>query len=562
MPNVFASAGSFTVTSATQFTVTDATAFGGSKPKGVLLWTGNHAVDTVSDHAHFGSWGCTQNDIVGAAMRYRHAFGTSAVNRTNADGNASVSGSVTILADTSTSIECDMDCNGDGIGSNPGPITDGWRFDVTSFSATSITFNYLLLGGDDLEVTAISRRINNATEPFAHNFSKTDRLLGWTWDGNETTDNGNHTRTSIYNSYGCFATNNGGSTFQQWAVGQREVNGSAAQDIVGIFSNTECSAVATVDSGHTNSNTHEARVTALDSTDITVTRTLWPTASPQPILFMFVISIPASMNVWAGNYTLPTSGGTFTPSSQPGFQPDVYGIMASGHTTANDHEQVEGSGAWSFGIQDQYGNHKSASIIVEGEMLNIETTYARSLTSTKFLDQRTVSSGSESIAAQFDAATFIGTGIEVSSPVGTFGGLAGAFAFETATTTPIDVSVTDTLSFTDASSETIEFNVSVAEVLSLVDTILGEGPFTGIATESLVFTDQADVVSPFFLTVIDNLVFGDAAAQSGIEPPPRQRGGRTIETVRQMRAIERMQVLARQDQELLKALKRMLRKER
>ena len=99
MPIVQAAVGSFTVTSATQFEVTDVTAFGGNTPKGGLLWTGNNTVaDTVQDDGYFGLWAFTEDGNAGCLMRYRHNVGTSTVNRVNADGSASFSGDLNIIA--------------------------------------------------------------------------------------------------------------------------------------------------------------------------------------------------------------------------------------------------------------------------------------------------------------------------------------------------------------------------------------------------------------------------------------------------------------------------------
>ena len=560
MAVVQAAVGTFTATSATTFEVTDSGAFGGNTPKGGLIWTGNNTTtNTVQDDGYFGIWGFTADErIVGCLMRYRHDRSTSDCIRTNADGTSSIDSQITIPANNSTTIETQVDCTGDGTGSNPGPITNGWRFEVDTYTA-DVVFHYLLVGGDDLEVTAISKRINQAVEDYAHGFSKTDHILGISFFGNETTDDGNHTRSSVWNSFGVFSTDDAGSTFHQASVGQREIGGSAAQDIVGVFSNqylTDSKNNAANPDSNTNNKT--AQITAVDSTNLDVTRIWWTPSSPEPILFLWAISVPDTVEVWSGNYTLPTSGGTFTPSSQPGFTPGIYGLMGCGHTNTNTYEEVEGSGAWSFGVQDASGNKGSSSLIVEGEMLNIENTYARSLTSTNFLDHRTVSSESESIAAQLPTATFIGTGIEVASPTGTFGGNAWAFAFELADDTPIDQTATDALTFTDTATVAVEFNETITDTLSFTDTAEGAGPLSETLTDSISFTDSAAVVSPFYNLLSDNLTFTDTAIAQleGID----QRGGRTIEDVRQMRAIERFQVLARQDQMLLEFLKRELNK--
>ena len=556
MAVVQAAVGTVTISSATQFEVTDAGAFGGNTPKGILVWSGsNSTTDTVQDHGYFGMWGATEDDIVGCHLRHKHDSGTTSCNRTNSDGDTAASGSIQML-DSLGVVDTDIDFNGNGVGSNPGPITNGWRLDCTQYTKT-VVLHYMLVGGDDLECTAISRRINDATESFTHEFSKTDRILGITFYGHETTDSGNHLRSNVWNSFGVFASNDGGTTWDQAAMGQRETGGVQAQDIIGIFSDTYCAASSNSSVTQTNDNTREASVTDIDSIGIEVTRNRW--GDPNTILFMWVISIPSTLNVWAGNYTLPTSGGTFTPSSQPGFTPGVYGLMASGHTNTNTYEQVEGSGAWSFGVQDTNGNKGSASLIVEGEMLNIEDTYARSLTSTNFLDHRTVSTRSESVAAQFSSATFIGTGIEVSSPTGTFGGNAWAFAFELADDTPISETLTETLSLTDdAPVAALSFNETLTDSLAFTSEALAAGPLSEILSDSLSFTDSASVVSPFYNLLEDTLVFGDTA--TGDAPSVPNRGGRTIETVREMRRIERMSVLAQQDQMLLEFLKRELSK--
>ena len=213
-------------------------------------------------------------------------------------------------------------------------------------------------------------------------------------------------------------------------------------------------------------------------------------------------------------------------------------------------------------MQDEFGNHKSASIIVEGEMLTSENTFAKSLTSNNFLDHNTVSGSSVSSAAVFTAATFISTGIEVASPTGTFGGLAGAFAFETATTAPVDKTSTDTLSFTDTATSDILFNRTVSESLVLADTAVGVGPIQVSVTETLVLTDDTVELTPpnvFSGILTEALVFSDSALASGIAPVAVGGvSGMTIPDVRTMRRKERLQVLARQDQALLEFLRKEL----
>lgn len=565
MPVVQAAQGSFTATSATTFEVTHATEFGGNTPKGGLIWTGNNTVTgTVQDDGYFGLWGFTDNeDIVGCLMRYRHDFATSDVRRTNADGSTGFESKVTIVANNSITIETAVDCTGDGVGSNPGAITNGWRFSVDTYTA-DVVFHYLLVGGDDLETFKVTSRINTASNAFVHGLSKTDRILGLAFFGNEVTIGGDHTRTSIWNSFGVFSTNDGGTTFHQASHGQREVITSLAQDINGVFSNQYLAdSKNNISNPDSNTNNRTVDLTAVDATEFTIDRVWWETTpGSEPLLFLWGISIPSSMNVWSGHYTMPTTGGTFTPSSQPGFQPGVYGLFATGHTNTNTYEAVEGSGALSFGVQDANGNNGSASLVVEGEMLNIENTYARSLTSTNFLDLRTVSGSSESVAAQFSSATFTASGIEVSSPTGTFGGYGWAFAFELADDTPIDDSVTESLVLTDSVTAAIEFNETITDQLVLTDTAEGAGPLNAEVTDTLILTDQAADVSPFFRTIVDTIILSDSApVASGLPVTPTgQRGGRTFEDVRAMRAAERLQVLARQDQQLLEFLKKELNK--
>jgi len=565
MPVVQGAVTSFTVTSATTFEVSDVSAFGGNTPKGAILWCSrNTAKDTTEDHGFFGIWGLTQYEIVGGCMRYHDDRTTNEVRRTNSDGDISGIADIGIVAINSSTVETRMTCNGDGIGSNAGPITNGWRFSVVNYTA-DVVFNVLLLGGDDFECNTLRRRVDEAIEDIPHGLGKSNTMLGLCYYGNETSFGSLRTRGSVFNSVGMFATNDGGTTINQWAVGQREFQGAGAQDIVGNFHTDKCVAASNRNEiEKSNTHTRQGYVSGIDSTNIEWTRDFWEVVNLEPIFYVWVMAIPDSMNAWVSNYIAQTSGGTFTPSSQPGFTPGVYGALASGHSNTDIYETVEECGAWSFGIQDEDGNHGSASIIVEGEMLNTENTYAKSLTSANLINLVTVSSESQTSACSWPVATFIGTGIEIASPGGTKGGRVGAFAFELDNTgVPIDESVTDSLVLTDAAPVVaVEFNKSITEVLSLLDVIVGQGPLVETLIESLNFTDEAAVASPFFYTATDTLVFSDLAEPSGIVPPQGvgQRGGRTFEDMRAMRAAERLQVLARQDRELLEFLKRTLTK--
>lgn len=531
-----------------------------------MLWCGRNTVaDTIEDHGFFGLWAMTGDRIIGGMFRHRDDIGTVDAERCNSDGDISTAADAAIIAINSRTIETRVRCNGDGLGSNPGPITNGWRFDVTGYTA-DVVFNVLLFGGDDYEANTVERRILDPTQDFPHGLSKTDRVLGITYFGQETAFGGTRTRGSVYNSIGMFATNDGGTTIQQWGAGQREVNGTNAQTIVGSFSQVSSVAASNREQLTVSDvQTREAQVSAIDGTNVEMTKVYWDVVPPtEPIVYMWVMSIPASMNVWVGDYVAQTSGGTFTPASQPGFTPGVYGAMATGHTVTNNYQIVDGGGAWSFGAQDENTNHRSASIIAEGNMLSTENSYAKTLTSTKLLDLVTASGSSATTACSWPSATFTASGIEVPSPLGTFGGYIGAFAFELENTgAPIDVSAADSLVLADAAPvASVEFNQTITEALSLLDEIVGQGPIVETLIENLNLIDVAAVVTPFFYTATDNLVFTDLAEPSGIVPAQGvgQRGGRTFDDVRAMRAAERLQVLARQDRELLEFLKRSLTK--
>ena len=154
---------------------------------------------------------------------------------------------------------------------------------------------------------------------------------------------------------------------------------------------------------------------------------------------------------------------------------------------------------------------------------------------------------------------------------------------------------TETLSFTDPSSETASFSATSTEALAFTDpssefaTLLSDvtdaltltdvssetiGGITAVVTEALTLTDASSETATFARACLDAIAFSDSAAiatkvigvlasealtltdvatAAGGEEVSAQRGGSSL-TLAQMRRLERLQMIQRDDEEVIAAI--------
>jgi len=155
--------------------------------------------------------------------------------------------------------------------------------------------------------------------------------------------------------------------------------------------------------------------------------------------------------------------------------------------------------------------------------------------------------------------------IDTSSETGNFGlsvaeslVLADASAIATKT---LNFSVADALTLVDTASGILAgFEKTVTDALSLVDTATAQRIVNQVVTEAVSLTDSAAISTKILNLVVSEILhFGDvASADGGVPVQPDTKGGGSM-TLARMRRLERLQLIRRDDEEILALLERFLR---
>lgn len=185
-----------------------------------------------------------------------------------------------------------------------------------------------------------------------------------------------------------------------------------------------------------------------------------------------------------------------------------------------------------------------------------------------------------------ETATFPETSTSTLSITDTSEGTTAKVGASTSTLTVTDAasesavfadSATSTLTVTDAGSETATFPESATSTLSVTDTSLGtagldksatstlsitdasseSATFAAAATSTLTVTDSSSELATFLKTAPDSIIFTDTATASGGEEIAAQRGGSSL-SLRKMRELERLQMLQRDDDEIIALISRLM----
>ena len=476
--DVFAQMGEIEITGLGTYDLTVPGLGPANRMKAIIMWSSTQIKNSIEETACLNYWygvssseGLSENGNVmgGCPMSYNN-LGTSIVSEQTDSGASSgnwrllttdrlresITSPVGDLYDMEAQVRYTLvpTIRGTQVA---GPILNGWRINVWRWQRTTpatpggidisldrpIHMYYCIIGGRDVECNVFDAQFtdNVGTRVQAHGLTNPVNVLGFT-----------HTT----------ARNVGGSSFQH---GIRQVFGAFHWDGTNITQVSACTDQTDGDGTPQANDTFSkdsivrrikgasdwhGQISAFDSTNITL-ETIDPFSVDVLNEFMgvFVISLPAEAGAWVGTYTLPTSAGIFTPKSQPGFQPDLYGILATGGRPSEAFDGATGDslemldqpwfGNWSYGMVDKSLTQGCASFIHDGHCGTDNTTCASittpSLVYSRYYDgdEGDISSPREMNTITVSTSPFTSEGVTFSADdvSGAHGGLVIAWAMQT-----------------------------------------------------------------------------------------------------------------------------------